>query len=98
MPDLIQQHLSKLGHRVKDRVTGAEGVVTTVGFDLFGCVQVIVNRGFDKDGKPYESMWLDIARLEVLSSEPTMTQPDFVEGPVARGEKGPAEKPPNSRY
>ena len=89
----VQKHLSILGMRVTDRVTGLGGVVTSVGFDLYGCVQAIVHPGIDKDGKLRDSLWFDIARLEVVSGAPVMPQPDFISGPVAEGLKGPAEKP-----
>lgn len=89
----VQKHLSILGMKVTDRVTGLVGVVTSVGFDLYGCVQAIVHPGIDKDGKLRDSLWFDIARLEVVSSVPVMAPPNFTSGPVAEGLKGPAEKP-----
>lgn len=89
----VQKHLSILGKRVRDRVTTYEGVATSVSFDLYGCIQVVVNPGLDKDRKPLDNHWFDINRLEILDKKPVMTPPDFIEGPVARGDKGPAEKP-----
>jgi len=47
----VKKHLSLLGLKVKDKVTGYTGVVASIGFDLYGCVQAIVNPGMDKDGK-----------------------------------------------
>ena len=91
----IKQHLDYLGLKVQDKVTGYKGVVASVSFDLYGCVQTIVNPGTDKDGKLQESQWFDIARLEILDYEPVMLRPDFEFGQSARGEKGPAEKPFN---
>ena len=89
----VQKHLEYLGLRVKDKVSGFEGVITSVSFDLYGCIQVIVHPGTDKDGKLLEPCWFDIARLEVLGSEPVMDRPNFEYGLVAEGKKGPAEKP-----
>lgn len=89
----VQKHISILGFRVKDRVTGLAGVATSICFDLYGCVQVTVHPGLTADGKPAEQNWFDIARLEVTSDAPVMEQPDFVDGAVAEGRKGPAEKP-----
>lgn len=95
----ITQHLDLLGYRVRDRVTRVEGVVVSVSFDLFGCIQAIVNRGFDKDGKQLESQWFDVARLEVIDAVRVMNPPtfDWTPAAIAAGEKGPAEKPSNSR-
>jgi hypothetical protein len=88
-----EEHLSLLGFRVRDKVTGFYGVVTSISFDLYGCIQVVVNPGMDEHGKIGESHWFDVNRLEVKSSAPVMSVPDFVSGPVAKGERGPAEKP-----
>ncbi len=90
---LVQHHLAKLGHRVRDKVTGLEGILTTVAFDLYGCIQVAIHPGLDKDGKLRDCHYHDISRIQVLSEDPVMDQPDFVEGEVAEGLKGPAEKP-----
>ncbi len=91
--DNVKKHLSCLGLKVTDKVSGIVGVVTSVTFDLYGCVQTLVHTGVDKEGKLREQVWFDIARLEVLSPIPVMAQPDFVSGPVAEGLKGPSEKP-----
>lgn len=90
---LVAKHLSYLGKKVKCRVTGFEGVVTSVSFDLYGCIQVVVNPGADKDGKMIDSMWFDINRLEIQSEQPVMQVPNFDFGPVAEGRNGPSEKP-----
>lgn len=92
----IQKHLNLLGHRVRDRVTGFEGIVVTVFFDLFGCVQAGINPGRDKDGKRQDSECMDVSRLEVLSETPVMERPNFEFNTspeaVSAGLKGPADK------
>jgi len=35
----VEAGLAMLGYNGTDKVTGMEGVVTSVGFDLYGCVQ-----------------------------------------------------------
>ena len=82
-----------LGLKVEDKVTGFKGVVTSVSFDLYGCVQTIVNPGMQADGKRGEPLWFDIVRLKVLEVEPVMDVPNFEYGAIAEGKKGPAEKP-----
>ena len=89
----IKDHLNLLGMRVQDRVTGFTGVVSSVGFDLYGCVQAIVNPGADKTGKLQDSQWFDVGRLKMLGTKPVMDRPNFDFGPSAEGKKGPAEKP-----
>lgn len=87
------KHLSLLGKKVRDKVTGLEGVVAAISFDLYGCVQATLNSGLDKDGKLRDSYWFDVSRLTILSDTPVMDVPNFVSGPVARGEQGCDSKP-----
>lgn len=76
------EHLSLLGQEVKDRVTGYDGVVTHVGFDLYGCIQAIVNKpGVDNNGELNKGVWFDVNRLEVISSLPIMEPPTFIHEP-----------------
>ena len=89
----VKDHLNMLGLRVEDRVTGFNGIVSSVGFDLYGCIQAIVNPGLGTDGKMGEQTWFDIARLRVVDEVPVMPRPDYSFGPVSEGLKGPAEKP-----
>lgn len=89
----IKKHLDLLGLQVEDKVTGFQGVVTSVAFDLYGCVQAVVHPGTDKDGKIMDQLWFDVARLKVTSDEPVMTIPNFDYGLSAEGRKGPADKP-----
>jgi hypothetical protein len=89
----INKHMGLLGLKVKDKVTGMRGVVASVSFDLYGCVQAIVNPGMGQDGKLLEQVWFDVARLAVLDKKPVMQTPDFECGPQAEGRKGAAERP-----
>ena len=76
-----------LGRKVKDKVTGQEGVVTSISFDLFGCVQAVVDPGIDKDQKRIDSHWMDTHRLVVKKGKPVMELPTF------QYDTGPADKP-----
>lgn len=89
----VQDHLRLLGYRVRDRVTGFTGVITSISFDLYGCIQAVVNPGLDKDGKPQDQHWFDVNRLQLAEGPPVMPSPVFESVQVAKGEKGPAEKP-----
>lgn len=93
--DILKKHVDMLGLKVRDKVTGFEGVVGTVGFDLYGCVQVILQPPVTKDGDLKDSRWFDVHRLEVLSPERVMAVPSFLSLATAEGEhlKGPTEKP-----
>lgn len=69
--------LHLLGLKCRDRVTESEGIVTSVSYDLFGCIQAVLSPATDKDGKRPEAFWYDTKRLEVLDQTPVMTVPDF---------------------
>ena len=86
MENTVEQNLNFLGLRVRDKVTKVEGIVTSVTFDLYGCVQSLISPPV-KDGEHQGSRWYDIARLEVIDAKPVMDVPDF------NKEKGPAYKP-----
>ena len=92
-PMIIKKHFEMLGLKVEDRVTGFRGVVESISFDLYGCVQAVVKPAIDKSGKTGDSHWFDVNRLKVLSNKPVMQLPNFEFGPQAEGEQGAAEKP-----
>lgn len=95
----LKKHFNLLGLRVKDRITGYHGVVTSIGFDLYGCIQAVVNPGVGADGKPQEAHWFDVNRLEVTDIVPIMIRPTYEWSPesIATGGKGPESKPLMSR-
>jgi hypothetical protein len=80
----MQQYLNYLGHKVKEQITGLEGVAVSISFDLNGCVQAFIERGYDKDGKRLEGQWLDTKRLRVVSKKPLVKQPTFEHIPGGR--------------
>lgn len=81
---MINEYFKMLGHKVRSLITGEEGIVVSVSFDLNGCVQACVNLGFDKEGKRRESAWHDTKSLEILAGPPVYKQPDFVNVPGGR--------------
>jgi len=88
----VKKHLKMLGFKVVDKVTKLEGVVDTISFDLYGCVQAGINPGLDKEGEQKNCRWFDVSRLTIKGSKPVMDVPDFDSGKTAEGKKGPAEK------
>lgn len=99
-PLFINQHLELLGKKVKDRVTGQSGVVTSISFDLYGCIQAIVHPGMDSAGKMHEMLWFDVNRLAITDPIPVMERPlfEWADHNIAAGHKGCENKPFNSRY
>ena len=46
----VSTHMKLLGHKVEDKVTGFKGVVSSLSFDLYGCVQAVVTPAASEDG------------------------------------------------
>ena len=90
---LIKKHLALLGFKVEDKISGFKGVISSVSFDLYGCVQVCIDPGLAKDGKLGTSYWFDVSRLKILSKKAIIKQPNFEEGKQAEGDQGCAVKP-----
>lgn len=89
----VMSHLANLGLIGKDKVTGFKGVIDSVYFDLYGCVQYAMKPPMNKEGEVKTSLWFDAARIEVdTKTARVMDMPNFHEGYVAEGRKGPAEK------
>lgn len=88
----IENELSLLGRRVRDKITQTEGVITSVAFDVSGCIQGLVVRGNGPDGKSLDPGWYDTKRLQVLS-DPIVPQPTFVQVPGGQELPIPAGNP-----
>ena len=76
----MDRYLKLLGLNVRDVITGFEGVVTSISFDLYGCVQSLVTCPVKaaKDGETkFESFWFDEKRLIAIDTTPVMDVPSF---------------------
>jgi len=94
MTRTAQTHIDNLlGRKAKDLVTGFSGVISTISFDLYGCIQVVITPPVDKDGKVKDGHYFDITRIKITDKKPVMALPDFSAGYTAEGKKGCAEKP-----
>lgn len=90
---MIEKHISNLGLKTVDRVTGFKGVITSVSFDLYGCIQCVVSPSVKEDGSTIDGKWFDLTRLDIFLGTRVLALPDFDKGKVAEGKKGCAEKP-----
>ena len=70
----------KLGNKVRDKVTGYEGVATARVEYLNGCVQFCVKPRVGSDGKMPDHEYIDVQQLEVVSQGETIT-PSKTGGP-----------------
>ena len=90
---MSNRHIALLGKKAKDKITGLTGIITSVSFDLYGCIQAVITPPASKEGKVNSGHWFDVTRLEILEHVSVITLPDFHSGYVADGKKGCAEKP-----
>lgn len=88
----IEKELAMLGHRVEDKVSGLKGGVTSVSFDLYGCVQDLVTLEAGGEKGMRESWWMDSKRLKrtgktkarVMALPPSVAGDGSVNGPAAK--------------
>lgn len=94
----MNKAIELLGMYAHDKVTGFAGVLTTISYDLYGCIQYVITPITTKDGKMEDGHWFDASRLVLTKSrDRVMTAPDFTENYVLDYPKGPAEKPKMKR-
>ena len=72
---VIIESFAMLGMKVRDRVTGFKGMLSSVSFDCYGCVQGLVTPPV-LIGKLQELQWFDMKRLEV-DGQRVMPSPMF---------------------
>jgi hypothetical protein len=90
-----KRHFGILGHKVRDVVSGFEGIASSVCFDLYGCVQVVVAPTIDRT-KPSDfpdGRYFDIKRLIKKSRKPVMAVPDFSKPEIGASDKPPSRTP-----
>lgn len=71
----------KLGDKMKDKVSGFEGVAIAKTEWLYGCVRVVLQPMADKDGKLPDTQAFDIDQLESQGSKIERT-PSATGGPM----------------
>lgn len=93
----MRRQMKLLGTKVRDRVTGFSGVVATMSFDLYGCVQAIVTPPVDDKGEMKDGRWFDTSRLDVIDATPVMDLPSWMPRELATQSspsvRGPEAKP-----
>lgn len=77
----MEKHLRLLGFKVRDVITGFEGTVTSISFDISGCIQAIVQPEADKGMKIEDSRWFGTKRLFAISKDPVTELPTFASVP-----------------
>lgn len=93
MTKIVEDHRKILGMKAEDCVTGWKGIVTSICYDLYGCIQAIITPQVDDKSTYVEGRWFDVKRLKIIDKNIVMEVPDFHSGYVATGKKGASEKP-----
>ena len=73
----MKEHFKLLGFKVVDKVIGFKGVVTSISFDLSGCIQALVCPEVNASGVPGDSRWFDTKRLKIISKIPIISPPSY---------------------
>jgi hypothetical protein len=84
-----EKTMVKLGHTVRDAITGFQGVVTARCEYINGCVQFCVTPRVAEDGKMPTGEWIDHQRLEVTGGAEVLT---------ITGTGGPQRNAPSTSY
>lgn len=93
----MQEYINMLGTKAKDMVTGFNGTITSVCFDLYGCIQFALTPELSKEGRLDDGRWFDTNRLEYdTTQDRIMSVPNFPTR-LVKNDKGPAEKPTSSK-
>ena len=71
------KYLDLLGCRVTDRITGFSGVVESISYDLYGCIQPWITPSIDDKGKLEGGRFFDGGRLEKSGTQPVVPVPPF---------------------
>lgn len=95
---MIEQTLNMLGLKARDKVTGFRGTITSVSFDLYGCVQIALTPDAKEDQTKLDhGHWFDVHRIESNEDNRVMAVPDFkamaTKGQPSTYRHGASEKP-----
>jgi hypothetical protein len=76
---IINDSIELLGKKAKDKITGAIGIITSICFDLYGCIQVIISpQKINEKGEEIKPIgWIDINRIKIINNTRIMNYPDF---------------------
>lgn len=90
--EIMLEAMEWLGKQAEDKVTGFKGVVSSISFDLYGCVTAVITPSVNDKGDPPDGRWFDVSRLRQTGTSRVMEPPVHF-----RLDKGAAEKPPAPR-
>lgn len=63
---MAKEIVVKLGQKVRDTITGLEGIAVARTVWMYGCVRITVQPMEVKEGKPAEMVFVDEPQLEIV--------------------------------
>lgn len=87
--------IDMLGREGKDKITGVKGIISSISFDLYGCIQVVLTPSKVKENSEIVfAGWFDINRIELTKKKRTMVPPSYeTKYSSSKDVHGPAAKP-----
>jgi len=77
----------RAGIKVKDKVSGAEGIITSRVQRLNGCLQYVVHPKYNDEGKKIDTFYADFEDLEILDMRGKSKKPETIEFEFETGDK-----------
>jgi len=91
--EVFKKHIELLGKNAEDKITGFKGIVDSIAFDLYGCIQVSLKPPLNDKGEMTDGYWFDVTRLKISNTQRIVELPNFTKGYIAEGKKGACDKP-----
>lgn len=86
-----------LGDKVRDRITGVDGIAVGITTWLYGCRRVTIQPQEHKDGKPIDMVTFDEPQLEIVQTG-VITPYETPPAPLPRhGPRADAQRRPDIR-
>ena len=73
-----EEVIDLLGRKGKDKITGRTGAISSICFDLYGCIQVTMTPTSVDNKEDVKIIgWLDINRIKILKGKKVMELVSF---------------------
>ena len=79
----------QFGDTARDKITGFKGIITGFATYLTGCTQLLLSPRVQEDGKYPDATWIDIDRLQVISTDATGIEPNPRNGGLSSRDPAP---------
>lgn len=81
---MSKSHNVELGDEARCKVTGFQGIITSVAKCLTGCDRVTIQPPINKEKKMADALWFDVEAVEILKKHKVKTESVRETGPTAK--------------